>query len=113
MLYLTIAFLVIAIVLQLAAAWLALHQLTKISRSYWGWGAFSAMQFILLLQYVGPLEWATNTGLFDFRAAVIGLAVSLLALASVIGLRGLPGEGNHEKTSVKAQASGAQTPPAP
>lgn len=87
MLQLTIALLVLAIVVQLGAIWLALYQFRRVGRHRWAWVPFCTMLFAMLLQLVAPLEWAINTGIFDITGALAGLLVSLLALAGVMGLR--------------------------
>lgn len=89
MFQLTLALLLLAILAQSGAALLAARLFPLAGRHRMVWAAVTALLFALLAQAILPLELAINTGIFDFCGALIGLLVALLALASVIGLRGL------------------------
>lgn len=87
MLKLTTLMLLLSILVQLAAAWLSVYQFRRVGKYRWAWGLISAAWVVMAAERVVPFEMAIHSGLFNFSGALTGLAVSLLLLGGMAGLR--------------------------
>lgn len=84
---LTVVCLAFAVIVQCAATVVALLQLGRIRGYRFAWGLVTLALLLMVQRRLEPLEMAMTTGLYDFTAALLAVAISLLLLAGMIGLR--------------------------